>query len=61
MKIVKEINPKILAKKLEMDCEMSLEILQSEMEQLMKRLMKVETLRVMSVSLKNYVYFCGCL
>jgi len=47
MKIVKEINPKILAQKLEMDCEMSLEIRRSEMEKLKKRLMKVETLRVM--------------
>jgi len=48
MKIVKEMNPKILAQKLEMDCEMSLEIRRSEMEKLKNRLMKVETLRVMS-------------
>ena len=46
MKIVKEINPKILAQKLEMDCEMSLEIRRSEIEKLKNRLMKVETLCV---------------
>ena len=46
MKIVKEINPQILAQKFEMDCEMTLQIRQSEMEKLKSRLMKVETLRV---------------
>ena len=48
MKIVKEINPQILAQKFEMDCEMTLQIRQSEMEKLKSRLFKVETLRVTS-------------
>jgi len=38
MKIVKEINPQILAQKLDMNCEMTLQIRQSEMERLKKRL-----------------------
>jgi len=46
MKIVKEINPKILAQKLEMDCEMSLEIRRSEMEMLKNHLLKLKTLRI---------------
>jgi uncharacterized YigZ family protein len=44
MKIVKENNPQILAQKFEMDCEMTLQIRQSEMGNLKERLMKVETL-----------------
>jgi len=52
MKIVKEINPQILAQKLDMNCEMTLQIRQSEMEKLKERLLKVETLKMM-VSEKN--------
>ena len=47
MKIVKEINPQVLTQKFETDCEMTLQIRQSEMEKLRSRLLKVETLRVM--------------
>ena len=45
MKIVKDINPQILSQKFEMDCEMTLQIRQSEMENLKNRLLKVESLR----------------
>ena len=44
MKIVKEINPQILTQKLEMSCEMTLQIRRSEMEKLKNRLMKVESI-----------------
>ena len=40
MKIVKEINPQILAQKLDMNCKMTLQIRQGEMEKLKERLMK---------------------
>ena len=43
MKIVKEINPQILAQKLDMNCEMTLQIRSSEMEKLKSRLLKVES------------------
>jgi len=43
MKIVKEINPQILIQKLDMNCEMTLRIRQSEMEQLKNRLLKFVT------------------
>ena len=43
MKIVKEINPQILAQKLDMNCEMTLQIRQSEMERLKNRLLKFVT------------------
>jgi len=46
MKIVKEINPKILFQKFEMDCEMTLQIRQSEMGRMKERLLKVETLKI---------------
>ena len=46
MKVIKEINPKILSQKFEMNCEMTLQIRQSEMEKLKQRLSKVETLIV---------------
>jgi len=46
MKIVKEMNPKILSQKFEMDCEMTLKIRQSEMLKLKERLLKVETLQI---------------
>jgi len=46
MKIVKEMNPIIIAQKLEMDCEMSLEIRWSEMELLKNHFLKVKTLRI---------------
>ena len=46
MKIVKEINSQIIAQKLEMECEMTLQIRQSEMEKMKERLLKVETLIV---------------
>ena len=44
MRIVKEINPQILAQKFEINCEMTLQIRQSEMEKLKERLLKVESL-----------------
>ena len=44
MKIVKESFPQILAQQFEMDCKMTLQIRQSEMEQLKERLLKVESL-----------------
>jgi len=40
MKIVKEINPQILAQKLDINCKMTLQIRQSEMEKLKERLLK---------------------
>jgi len=40
MKIVKDINPQILSQKLDINCELTLQIRQSEMEQLKKRLVK---------------------
>jgi uncharacterized YigZ family protein len=46
MKIVKEINPQVLAQKFEMECEMTLQIRSSEMGKLKNRLLKVETLNV---------------
>ncbi|MCL1932299.1 MAG: YigZ family protein [Candidatus Azobacteroides sp.] len=46
MKIVKEINPQVLTQTFETDCEMTLQIRQSEMEKLKSRLVKVESLRV---------------
>ena len=46
MKIVKEMNPKILSQKFEMDCEMTLKIRQSEMLKLKERLLKVETMQI---------------
>ena len=45
MKIVKDINPQILAQKFDTGCEMTLQIRQSEVEKLRSRLMKVETLQ----------------
>jgi uncharacterized YigZ family protein len=44
MKIVKEINPQILTQKFDMDCEMTLQIRQSEAGKLKERLLKVESL-----------------
>ena len=44
MKIVKEVNPQILAQTFDMDCEMTLQIRRSEMEKLKNRLLKVESL-----------------
>jgi len=41
MKIVKEINPQILAQKLDMNCEMTLQIRQGEMTKLKERLLKI--------------------
>jgi len=43
MKIVKEINPQIIAQKFEMNCEMTLQIRQSEAEQLKERLLNFAT------------------
>ena len=48
MKIVKEINPQVLTQKFEMDCEMTLQIRQSEIEKLKSRLATVKSLRVTS-------------
>ena len=42
MKIVKEINPQILAQKLDTNCEMTLQIRRSEMEKLKNRLLKLQ-------------------
>jgi len=41
MKIVKEMNPQILAQKLDMNCEITLQIRQSEMAKLKGRLLKI--------------------
>ena len=41
MKIVKELNPQILFQKLEMNCEMTLQIRRSELEKLKNRLSKI--------------------
>ena len=46
MKIVKEINPQILAQTFDTNCEMTLQIRQSETEKLKNRLLKVESLRM---------------
>ena len=48
MKIVKDCNPQILAQQFEMNCEMTLQIRQSEMEQLKNRLLKVESLQIIT-------------
>jgi uncharacterized YigZ family protein len=47
MKIVKEINPQILAQKFDADCEMTLQIRRSETEKLKGRLSKVESLIIL--------------
>jgi len=44
MKIAKDINPQILSQKFEMDCEMTLQIRQGEMEKMKNRLLKVDSL-----------------
>ena len=48
MKIVKEINPQVLAQKFDTDCKMTLQIRRSEVRKLKDRLLKVESLRVTS-------------
>ena len=46
MKIVKEINPQVVSQKLDMLCEITLQIRQSEIEKLKNRLLKVESLQM---------------
>jgi len=50
MKIVKEMNPDILTRKFDTNCEMTLIIRRSEMEKLKNRLLKVESLNVLNLS-----------
>jgi hypothetical protein len=45
MKIVKEINPQILAQEFDMNCKMTLQIRRNEMGKLKERLSKIESLR----------------
>ncbi len=46
MKVVKDLEPKIVSQQFDMDCQMTLRIRKGEMERLKERLEKIETLRI---------------
>lgn len=46
MKVIKDIQPRIIAQTFEMDCEMTLRIRQSEMDALKEKLLKVDSTRI---------------
>ena len=47
MRIVKELNPKILSQEFEMDCKMRLSIRENDYEELLGKLLKVKNLKVL--------------
>jgi len=48
MKIIKDDNPQVVAQQFDMDCEMTLRIRKSEVEKLKAKLLKVDSIRIIS-------------